>query len=164
MNTLLCLTGGGQVITLPASFQQLLGGSGGNAPVMVVVQAPVQQTPAAAAAAKRVQIQDVATDDPPLYVNAKQYHRILKRRQARQKLEAAGRISKTRKEYLHESRHKHALNRKRSEGGRFDSKATKAAKAAAAKAAAANGGQVNDKTQASTISLSESTDISVATL
>ena len=35
-------------------------------------------------------------DEEPLYVNAKQYHRILKRRQARAKLEAQGRIPKTR--------------------------------------------------------------------
>lgn len=60
----------------------------------------------------------------------------MKRRQARQKLEAAGRISKERKGYLHESRHKHATNRNRGEGGRFMSKAKKeAAAAAAAKAA-----------------------------
>lgn len=35
--------------------------------------------------------------EEPLYVNAKQYHRILKRREQRQKLEASGKIPKERK-------------------------------------------------------------------
>jgi nuclear transcription factor Y alpha len=84
-----------------------------SVPPMASQQAqPHQQSPELVASAQ--------AEEAPLYVNAKQFHRILKRRLARQKLEDALRLtSKGRKPYLHESRHNHAMRRPRGPGGRF---------------------------------------------
>ncbi|KAE8674360.1 Nuclear transcription factor Y subunit A-8 [Hibiscus syriacus] len=63
-----------------------------------------------------------AGEDEPIYVNPKQYHGILRRRHYRAKLEAQNKFIKAQKPYVHESRHRHALNRVRGSGGHSLSK------------------------------------------
>lgn len=114
--------------TTPTVVQQAPNGqlamANGN---LVMVRSPTDMVPGTSGTQfQRIPIPgQELLEEEPLYVNAKQYRRILKRRQARAKLEAEGKIPKERPKYLHESRHRHAMNRIRGEGGRFHSGSVK---------------------------------------
>ena len=61
------------------------------------LQAVQMQTSGSSSTQAQTTVPSEPTEEEPLYVNAKQYNRILKRRAARAKLEAEGRIPRERK-------------------------------------------------------------------
>lgn len=72
-------------------------GNSGQLQAVQMQTAGLTTSSAASAASAQTTVASEPTEEEPLYVNAKQYNRILKRRAARAKLEAEGRIPRERK-------------------------------------------------------------------
>jgi len=69
----------------------------GNSGQLQAVQMQTSGLTTTSSAPTQTNVASEPTEEEPLYVNAKQYNRILKRRAARAKLEAEGRIPRERK-------------------------------------------------------------------
>jgi len=85
-------------------------------------QHPLESFPGGASSAAAVPGADLEEPDKPVvFVNPKQYKRILVRREQRKKLYK--RLKRRQESFLYESRHRHSKNRVRSKDGRFLNKA-----------------------------------------
>jgi len=93
------------------------------AAAMGMHQPAMAQAAAYGGYASKVAMPQEMSEEQPTFVNAKQYRRILKRRQARAKLEQMRKVPSGRKPFLHKSRHEHACRRRRGPSGRFLTKA-----------------------------------------
>lgn len=135
------------VVDAMAGAPSMLGGAGGDAAAAAAATAAAAAAMGGAGAGAPAEAGAAAVSPPAgeestpvLFVNPRQFLRIVKRRESRKKATGSDVTMYTprKRKYLHESRHKHAVGRKRGPGGRFLSKEERESLAKAGGLAAEN--------------------------